>query len=58
MTANEEKRAPAMALLQSWLEEDDKGEQKETLEYLIRLLEEDRPADRRLFPADLKGKTW
>lgn len=45
-------------LLQSWTEEDDNGEQKETGEYLIRALDEDRLSDRKLFPAELKGITW
>lgn len=46
------------ALFQSWKTEDDAGEQRETLEYLIRAMDEDRPPDRKLFPQVLKGKTW
>ena len=46
------------ALFQSWKTEDDAGEQRETLEYLIRAMDEDRPPDRKLFPQELKGKTW
>lgn len=45
------------ALFQSWKTEDDAGEQRETLEYLIRAMDEDRPPDRKLFPQELKGKT-
>ena len=30
----------------------------ETGEYLIRVLDEDRLSDRKLFPAELKGITW
>ena len=42
----------AMALLKSWLEEDDSEEpQAETWEYLKRVLDEDRLSpDRKLFP--------
>jgi uncharacterized protein YqeY len=46
------------ALLKSWIAEDDDQEQKETGEYLIRTLDEDRLSERRLFPPELKGTTW
>ncbi len=45
-------------LFQSWTDEDDADEQRETLEYLIKALDENRPADRKLFPEELKGKSW
>jgi hypothetical protein len=45
-------------LLQSWIEGGDAEEQKETGDYLIRTLDEDRLSDRRLFPPELKGVTW
>ncbi len=45
-------------LLQSWIDEDDSEEQKETGEYLVRALDEDRTSDRKLFPQELKGVTW
>ena len=45
-------------LLQSWIDEGDAQEQKETGEYLIRVLDEDRLSDRSLFPPELKGVTW
>jgi hypothetical protein len=48
----------ASSLLRSWIEHGDPDEQKETGEYLIRALDEDRPAERRLFPAALKGVSW
>ena len=47
-----------VALLQSWIDEGDAQEQKETGDYLIRALDEDRLSDRRLFPPELKGVTW
>jgi hypothetical protein len=46
------------ALLQSWIAEDDGQEQRETGEYLIRTLDEDRLSERRLFPPELKGTIW
>lgn len=53
-----DRRTELVALLQSWIEEDDPAEQQETGEYLIRALDEDRLADRQLFPPDLKDVTW
>ena len=34
------------------------AEQQETGEYLIRILDEDRLSNRKLFPPELKGVTW
>ena len=45
-------------LFQSWMDEGDADEQRETLEYLIQVLDEDRLSDRKLFPKELKGKSW
>jgi hypothetical protein len=47
-----------VTLLEAWIEEGDAEEQQETGEYLIRALDEDRLADRPLFPPELKGVTW
>ncbi len=52
-----DRREKFAALLQSWLEEDHE-EQKETFEYLVRSLDEDRPLQRKLFPPALKGISW
>ena len=46
------------ALIRSWMDEEDAGEQRETIEYLVRALDEDRLSDRKLFPGKLKGKSW
>ncbi len=46
------------ALIQSWMEGSDANEQGETIAYLIRALDEDRLSDRKLFPRELKGKSW
>lgn len=51
-------RQIAMALLQSWRNEQDAEEQKETGAYLQRVLDEDRLSDRKLFPPELRGITW
>ena len=46
-------------LLQSWIDgEDDEAEQRETGEYLVRALDEDRLSGRPLFPTEHKGVTW
>jgi len=37
-------------LLRQWREEGDPQEQRETLEYLMRVLDEDRFSTRKLFP--------
>lgn len=47
-----------VTLLQLWIEESNPEEQQETGEYLIRALDEDRLANRQLFPPELKGVTW
>lgn len=50
--------ARASVLLRAWIEDGDPQEQRETGEYLIHALDEDRPSGRPLFPAALKGITW
>ncbi|MXW74348.1 MAG: hypothetical protein F4X96_03710 [Gammaproteobacteria bacterium] len=47
-----------LALLDSWAKDGDVEEQKETLEHLIQALDENRPDGYKLFPPELKGKTW
>lgn len=54
----DDRRVQFLALLQSWIEEEDADEQRETFEYLARSLDEDRPSDRKLFPPGLKGVSW
>ena len=46
------------ALIQSWLDGNDADEQRETIQYLIHALDEDRLSDRKLFPRKLKGRSW
>jgi hypothetical protein len=47
-----------MNLLQTWIDKGDAEEQRETGEYLIRALDENRLSERPLFPPDLKDVTW
>jgi len=53
-----DQRMELVTLLQAWIAEGDPEEQRETGEYLVRVLDEDRLADRKLFPPELKGVTW
>jgi hypothetical protein len=55
---SDDRRAELMTILRSWTEEGDAEEQRETGEYLIQALDEDRLSDRKLFPSELKGVTW
>ena len=47
-----------VAVLQSWMDEDDAGEQRATGDYLVHALDEDRLSERPFFPAEQKGATW
>ncbi|GBO55739.1 hypothetical protein APA_3889 [Pseudanabaena sp. lw0831] len=51
-------QAKAVNLIQSWIDDEDIEEQQETREYLIRVLDEDRLSERKLFPVKMKGVTW
>lgn len=53
-----EPRKELVNLLQSWIQDGDAQEQKETGEYLIEALDKDRLSNRSLFPQELKGVTW
>ena len=46
------------SLLRSWMDEENAEEQRETIEYLVRALDEDRLPDCKLFPEELKGESW
>ena len=46
------------SLMQLWMGEENTVEQRETLEYLLRALDEDRLSDRKLFPEELKDESW
>jgi hypothetical protein len=53
-----ENQTKLINLLQFWVDDDNATEQKETGEYLIQVLDEDRLSNRQLFPAEMKGITW
>ena len=53
-----DRRAKLTALLQSWIDGPNGDEQKETGDFLVRALDEDRPSERKLFPPELEGVTW
>jgi hypothetical protein len=56
--AERERREQAIALVQSWVDEGDEAEQRETWNYLVRVLDEDRTSARKLFPKELQGVSW
>jgi hypothetical protein len=45
-------------LLQAWIDGEDAEDQKETGDYLVQNLDEDRSSLRSLFPPELEGVTW
>ncbi|CCI13413.1 conserved hypothetical protein [Microcystis aeruginosa PCC 9806] len=49
----QEKQTKLVNLPQSWIDEEDEQEQKETGEYLIEALDQDRLSERPLFPSAL-----
>lgn len=53
-----DQRLELSALIQGWIAEDDPAEQRETGDYLVRALDEDRSSDRKHFPPELKDVTW
>lgn len=53
-----DRRQRAIALLKSWREQGNAEQQRETMEFLIQALDEDRTSDRKLFPPELKGVSW
>lgn len=54
----EKERREKMQRLRAWNEQYNEAEQKETWDYLVRVLDEDRPAERKLFPEEMKGVSW
>ena len=50
--------AGLVQLVQSWIDEGETDEHRETLDYLIHALDEDRLSNRKLFPKELQGKSW
>jgi hypothetical protein len=53
-----DQRRELVTLIEGWIAESDSEEQRETDEYLARVLDEDRLADRKLFPPEAEVMTW
>ena len=56
--STQDKSSQLVDLLQSWMDDEDDEEQKETGAYLIQSIDADRLSDRPLFPSELKGVSW
>jgi hypothetical protein len=54
----DDQRRELVTLLHTWMAEGHIEEQRETGEYLVRALDENRLADRKPFPPKLKDVTW
>jgi len=52
------RRAQAISMIESWIQEKDGQEQKETGDFLVKSLDEDRLSERKLFPPELEGVSW
>jgi hypothetical protein len=52
-----DRRQKLVGLIQSWIDEDH-GEQKETGDYLIQVLDKDRAGQRKLFSPEMEGVSW
>jgi hypothetical protein len=46
------------ALIRSWADMQDGGEQRETIACLVEGLDSERLSARKLFPEELKGRSW
>jgi len=53
-----DRRSELIALLQTWMEDEDNAEQEEISDDLLHALDEDRLSQRKLFPEELRGVTW
>ena len=46
------------ALIRSWADMQDGGEQRETVNHLVEGLDQERLPVRKLFPQEFKGRSW
>ncbi len=53
-----QRRAQAVSLLESWIQETDDQEQKTTGDFLVKNMDDSRLSDRKLFPPDKEGVSW
>jgi len=56
--AERERREKLVALIQSWIDEDEVSEEEGYDDEFLRMIDEDRPSYRKLFPPELKGVSW
>lgn len=55
--AERERREKAIAMLQSWIDEEENSDEGYDDE-LLKMLDEDRLSERKLFPPEMKGISW
>lgn len=53
-----DRRAAAVALIDSWLNDPDPSDHRDALDALTQGVDASRPGQRPHFPPELKGKTW
>jgi hypothetical protein len=53
-----ERREKLVALVQSWIDEDEASAEEGYDEEFLRMIDDDRPSYRKLFPPELKGISW
>jgi hypothetical protein len=58
LAAIKQKQLAAVLLLKSWVDDENLEEQQETGKFLTQALDENRLSDQKLFPQDLKGRSW
>lgn len=56
--AERERRESLIALLQSWIDEDEASEDEYYDEEFLQRLDAERPEGSKLFPPELKGISW
>jgi hypothetical protein len=56
--AERERREKLVALVQSWIDEDEASEEEGYDDEFLRMIDEDRPSYRKLFPPEMKGISW
>lgn len=56
--AERERREKLVALIQSWIDEDEASDEEGYDDEFLRMIDEDRTSYRKLFPPELKGISW
>ncbi len=56
--ASRERAEAVSALIRTWVDKHDGGEQRETIDSLVKGLDRERLSARKLFPEELKGRSW